>query len=140
MLALAAAHAASAQNSPRGRREAEPEKAAHKNYALSSVKTDTSALMEWKTKRDNQNHSKMLRPQLSKIALTSLDFSEALPMAAFASLLVETVAKLDLVIEEVDELGRLACFKEFDSNHVSVACETPKIDVVQNQLPCHGTD
>lgn len=61
-------------------------------------------------------------------------------MAAFASLLVETVAKLDLVIEEVDELGRMACFKEFDSNHVSVACETPKIDVVQNQLPCHGTD
>jgi len=36
---------------------------------------------------------------MSKIAITSLEFSEALPFAAFASLLVETVAKLDLIID-----------------------------------------
>lgn len=34
-------------------------------------------------------------------------------LAAFASLLVETVVKLNFVIEEVKELGRLACFKEY---------------------------
>lgn len=142
MLALAAAHAAAAtQNSPRGRQEVQPGAAQQKNYALSSVKTDSSALMEWKRKRENHNQQKMLRPQLSKIAITSLEFSEALPLAAFASLLVETVAKLDHVIEEVEELGTMACFKEYDANNVSVTCtETPRIDVVQNQLPCHGTD
>ncbi|MCH98873.1 aluminum-activated malate transporter 12-like, partial [Trifolium medium] len=64
-------------------------------FSLSSVKTDSSALLEWKTKRDSlmqskENERKSLRPQLSKIAITSLEFSEALPFAAFASLLVET--------------------------------------------------
>lgn len=86
----------------------------------------------------------MLRPQLSKIAITSLEFSEALPFAAFASLLVETVAKLDVVIEQVEELGRIACFQEYkendENNNVTVTCETPKIAVVQNQLPSHGAD
>lgn len=56
---------------------------------------------------------KTLRPTLSKIAMTSLEFSEALPFAAFASLLVEMVARLELVIEEVEELSRAANFKEF---------------------------
>lgn len=110
--------------------------------------------MEWKTKGGDHNHSnshnnqhKMLRPQLSKIAITGLEFSEALPFAAFASLLVETVAKLDLVIDEVEELGRMACFGEFkensennNNNSVTVKCETPRINVVQNQLPSHGAD
>ncbi|KAF1862117.1 hypothetical protein Lal_00026636 [Lupinus albus] len=90
----------------------------HGKTCISSVKTDSSALFEWKMKRVSSERSKetekkVLRPQLSKIAITSLEFSEALPFAAFASLLVETVAKLDLVIEEVEELGRLACFKEY---------------------------
>ncbi|KAJ9555953.1 hypothetical protein OSB04_010567 [Centaurea solstitialis] len=57
---------------------------------------------------------RFLRPTLSKLAITSLEFSEALPFAAFAALLVEAVAKLDLVIEEVEALGRVACFKEFE--------------------------
>nr|GEY56272.1 aluminum-activated malate transporter 14-like [Tanacetum cinerariifolium] len=56
---------------------------------------------------------RVLRPTLSKLAITSLEFSEALPFAAFAALLVELVARLDLVIEEVEELGRVACFKEY---------------------------
>ncbi|WJX60567.1 Aluminum-activated malate transporter 12 [Trifolium repens] len=115
-------------------------------FSLSSVKTDSSALLDWKTKRDSlmqskENERKSLRPQLSKIAITSLEFSEALPFAAFASLLVETVAKLDLVIEEVEELGRLACFKEFTAgDEIVVTCEEPRVDVSRNNLPSHGME
>ncbi|KAJ4848020.1 Aluminum-activated malate transporter 12 [Turnera subulata] len=118
----------------------------HHGVSLSSVKTDSSALLEWKNKRGNEQpkenpERKTLRPQLSKIAITSLEFSEALPFAAFASLLVETVARLDNVIEEVEELGRIACFKEFKpGDEVVVDCETPKIDVTQNYLPSYGAD
>ncbi|KFK31455.1 hypothetical protein AALP_AA6G114000 [Arabis alpina] len=58
-----------------------------------------------------------LRKQMSKIAvMKSLEFSEALPFAAFASLLVEMVARLDTVIDEVEELGTIACFKEYDKS------------------------
>ncbi|KAK4262471.1 hypothetical protein QN277_028027 [Acacia crassicarpa] len=119
----------------------------HNNgVSLTSVKTDSSALLEWKTKRVSAEQSKeaerkTLRPQLSKIAITSLEFSEALPFAAFASLLVETVAKLDFVIEEVEELGRLGSFKEFKlDDEVVVTCERPRVDVTQNHLPSHYVD
>ncbi|PIA32716.1 hypothetical protein AQUCO_04400128v1 [Aquilegia coerulea] len=85
--------------------------------SLSSVKTDTSALIEWKTRRvTDQSERKVLRPTLSKLAITSLEFSEALPFAAFASLLLEMVVRLDLVIEQVEELGKVAHFKEFKSD------------------------
>ena len=115
--------------------------------SLSSVKTDTSALLEWRSKRaseqSKENDRKVLRPTLSKIAITSLEFSEALPFAAFASLLVEIVARLDLVIEEVEELGRLAHFKEFEPGDavVSVICQKPKAEnakPMENHLPSHG--
>ncbi|CAL0331202.1 unnamed protein product [Lupinus luteus] len=118
----------------------------HGKTSISSVKTDSSALFEWKMKRVSSERSKeterkVLRPQLSKIAITSLEFSEALPFAAFASLLVETVAKLDLVIEEVEELGRLACFKEYrHGDEVVVRCEKPQVDVLENHLPSHGVE
>ncbi|KAL4570513.1 hypothetical protein LXL04_026169 [Taraxacum kok-saghyz] len=56
---------------------------------------------------------KVLRPSLSKLAITSLEFSEALPIAAFVALMVELVARLDFVIEEVENLAKVACFKEF---------------------------
>ncbi|XVE65270.1 hypothetical protein DITRI_Ditri07aG0167600 [Diplodiscus trichospermus] len=116
--------------------------------SLSSVKTDSSALMEWKTKRAaseqaKENERKVLRPQLSKIAITSLEFSEALPFAAFASLLVEIVARLDNVIEEVEELGRIACYKEFnpdDDEKITVKSEKPPVDLTKNQLPSHASD
>ena len=114
MLALAAAHA--------GRHKKEKDH----GVSLSSVKTDSSALLEWKTKRVSEqakeNERKVLRPQLSKIAITSLEFSEALPFAAFASLLVEIVARLDNVIEEVEELGRISFYKEFnpDDDEITV--------------------
>lgn len=116
--------------------------------SLSSVKTDSSALFEWRSKRvseqSRENERKALRPTLSKIAITSLEFSEALPFAAFASLLVEIVARMDLVIEEVEELGRLAHFKEFDPGDemIKVTCEIPKAEnakpAVDNHLPSHG--
>ncbi|KAK4804467.1 hypothetical protein SAY86_004284 [Trapa natans] len=115
--------------------------------SLKTVKTDSSALTEWKSKRALRSHPrddgemKTLRPQLSKIAITSLEFSEALPFAAFASLLVETVAKLDLVIEEVEELGRTAHFKDFKHvDEITVTCEKPKVNVPGNQLASHGAE
>ncbi|XP_068325627.1 aluminum-activated malate transporter 12-like [Pyrus communis] len=130
MLALAAAHATQQKQ----------------GVSLSSVKTDSSALLEWKTKRANEQakepERKFLRPQPSKIAITSLEFSEALPFAAFASLLVETVAKLDNVIEEVEELGRIACFKEYEhgDENIVVTYERPPVNPIQNHLPSHGAD
>ncbi|CAI9095419.1 OLC1v1031372C1 [Oldenlandia corymbosa var. corymbosa] len=137
MLALAAA---TAQQEGPGKRC---------GVSLSSVKTDSSALFEWKSKRasdqSRENERKVLRPTLSKIATTSLEFSEALPFAAFASLLVEIVARLDLVIDEVEELGRLAHFKEFDPGDdevIKVTCENPKAEngraPLENHLPSHG--
>ncbi|KAJ4728728.1 Aluminum-activated malate transporter [Melia azedarach] len=130
LLALAAAHASQHQKDH--------------GVSLSSVKTDSSALLEWKTKRasERENERKVLRPQLSKIAITSLEFSEALPFAAFASLLVEIVARLDNVIEEVEELGTIACFKEFNpgDDKIIVTCEKSKVDVTQNHLPSHPAD
>lgn len=132
MLALAAAQAVTHQNQKKNR-----------GASLSSVKTDSSALLDWKTKRANaekENERKSLRPQLSKIAITSLEFSEALPFAAFASLLVEMVARLDNVIEEVEELGRMAHFKEYDGGGDEVVVNVPSVDVSQNQLHSHMGD
>lgn len=93
--------------------------------SLSSVKTDTSALLEFQSKRDTDHHSndsdrKALRPTLSKIVITSLEFSEALPFAAFASLLVEMAVRLELVIEEVEELEKVACFKFQEKPNVDI--------------------
>ncbi|KAI0502666.1 hypothetical protein KFK09_017622 [Dendrobium nobile] len=67
-------------------------------------------MLQWKSNRiadqpKESSEQKQLRPTLSKLAITTLEFSEALPFASFASLLVEMVARLVLVIE-VDELGR----------------------------------
>lgn len=85
----------------------------------------------------------MLRSTLSKIAITSLEFAEALPFAAFASLLVETVARLDHVIEEVEELGRVAHFKEYKpEDDIIVKCDYDKPigNGLHNHLPAHGFD
>ncbi|XP_057977289.1 aluminum-activated malate transporter 12-like [Malania oleifera] len=110
--------------------------------SLATVKTDSSALLEWKSKKASENERKVLRPQLSKIAITSLEFSEALPFAAFASLLVETVARLDHVIEEVEELGRIATFKEFvPGDEVIGNCEQSRKENASNlHLPSHGLE
>ncbi|KAF8379109.1 hypothetical protein HHK36_028538 [Tetracentron sinense] len=106
---------------------------------LQSTKTETSA-----NNQSKESALKVLRPSLSKIAITSLEFSEALPFAAFASLLVEMVARLDLVIEEVEELGRLGNFKEFrPGDEIIVNCETPRtenIAYLQAHLPLNSTE
>ncbi|KAJ6804530.1 aluminum-activated malate transporter 12-like [Iris pallida] len=83
-----------------------------------SIKSETAAPIDSRTIRiEDQSkdliQQKKLKPTLSKIAITSLEFSETLPFAAFLSLLVEMVARLDLVIEEVEILGRAAGFKKF---------------------------
>ena len=120
------------------------------SVALSSDKTDSSALVKLENKSSNSSDQsnkeasserKTLRPQLSKIAINSLEFSEALPFAAFSSLLVETVAKLDHVIEEVEELGRLACFKEYrpGDDEIVITCEQPQLDITLN-LPFQGVE
>ncbi|XP_031097425.1 aluminum-activated malate transporter 12-like [Ipomoea triloba] len=137
MLAMAAAAAAAAKEQHK------------KSSSLPSVKTDTSALMDWRSKRgaagsrrEKEEERKVLRPTLSKIAFTSLNFSEALPFAAFASLLVELVARLEIVIEEVEELGKIAHFKEFDGGDsmIGVKCEKPTKVPLPNQLPSHAVD
>jgi hypothetical protein len=101
--------------------------------------------------KEGQGHKKVLRPQLSKTMsmITSLEFSEALPFAAFTSLLVEMVAKLDHVMDKVEELGRMSHFREFrddddDNNdedeNIVVTCERPKMNTVDNELPSCGTE
>ncbi|XP_009787640.1 aluminum-activated malate transporter 12-like isoform X1 [Nicotiana sylvestris] len=118
----------------------------------------TPALSKDTSKKDSEPQMKLeaggrksLRPTLSKIGITSLEFLEALPFAAFASLLVETVARLDLVIEEVVELGRIAHFKEYnpDDDHVAViTCDqNPRVEDeivisrLQTQFPSsHAAD
>ncbi|KAI3446866.1 hypothetical protein Pfo_003531 [Paulownia fortunei] len=143
ILALAAAATASRPKSS----------SKNSGVSLSSVKTDSSALMEWRSKRaaaagteqaKEAAERKVLRPTLSKIAITSLEFSEALPFAAFASLLVEAVARLDLVIEEVEELGRVANFREFSEgdDQVSIICqkEMGNAAPMDNHLPSHVAD
>ncbi|CAI9274706.1 unnamed protein product [Lactuca saligna] len=82
-------------------------------HHFSSINMDSPTSIDRKPKGAPDGAGKFLRPSLSKFAITSLEFSEALPIAAFVALLVELVARLDLVIEEVEELGRVACFKEF---------------------------
>ncbi|KAL6906355.1 hypothetical protein ACP4OV_003956 [Aristida adscensionis] len=87
---------------------------------LSSFKTDATTLLERKNTKTDQPSERAerstLRPTVSKIAITSLEFSEALPFAAFASLLVEMVVRLELVIEEVKDLEEAANFREFTAN------------------------
>ncbi|MCD9561510.1 Aluminum-activated malate transporter 12 [Datura stramonium] len=121
-----------------GGQQQQPGALSSRRVSLSSVKTDTSALLEWKSKLSNERKS--LRPTLSKIAITSLEFSEALPFAAFASLLVEIVARLDLVIEEVEELGRIAHFKEFNDQDVVVKFDEKHSMPLQNELPTDAGD
>ncbi|KAJ4958260.1 hypothetical protein NE237_025371 [Protea cynaroides] len=110
-----------------------------------SVKTENSEMLECKSKKFGaQSKCRSLRPTLSKIAITGLEFAEALPFAAFASLLVETVARLDLVIEEVEKLERLAFFKKLKpGDEITITCErTPRKNTedFQLQVPSEGGD
>lgn len=118
------------------RAAAERRPAPEKRASLPSAKSDITFMLapEWRggkraaaADQPPAKESKALRPTLSKIAIMSLEFSEALPFAAFASLLVEMVARLELVIEEVEELSRAANFKEF-SQQDQIAIEMERED------------
>jgi hypothetical protein len=58
------------------------------------------------------------------------------------------VAKLDHVMDKVEELGRMSHFREFrdddDNNdedeNIVVTCERPKMNIVDNELPTYGTE
>ncbi|PNX80665.1 aluminum-activated malate transporter 12-like protein, partial [Trifolium pratense] len=79
------------------------------------------------------------RSQTSKMAINSLHFSEASPFAAFASLLLESVAKLDSIINEVKELGKLACFKEYTPDDEFFVSHEKRV-YVGNHLLSHGVE
>ncbi|XP_062232692.1 aluminum-activated malate transporter 12-like isoform X2 [Phragmites australis] len=102
---------------------------------LPSSKTDAASLLERKNTKTDQpsgrNERSTLRPTLSKIAITSLEFSEALPFAAFASLLVEMVVRLELVIEEVKYLEGAANFREF-TGHDHLAIDLTSNEKMRN--------
>ncbi|KAF8027229.1 hypothetical protein BT93_E0213 [Corymbia citriodora subsp. variegata] len=114
-------------------------------FSLSTTfEANSSPLRESKTiGPPEQVHGiqKDLRPQRSKLVIASLKFSEALPFAAFASLLVEAVARLDHVIKEAEELGRIARFKEYKlGKDVVVTLERTKSDFVENHFPSSGAE
>ncbi|KAK7343299.1 hypothetical protein VNO77_11943 [Canavalia gladiata] len=130
---------------PSQQKHEEEEEEENIRISFSSVRSDSSSMFECKSKElsGELSHKKVLKPLLSKIALTSLEFSEALPFAAFTSLLVEMVAKLDHVIDAVQDLGKLARFAEFrDDDDIVVTCETPKmhLPLPHNHLPSYGFD
>ena len=114
--------------------------------SFSSVTNDSCSPLECKPKEHSHELSKevqkkVLRPQLSKTVVTTLEFSEALPIAAFTSLLLEMVAKLDHVIDEVEQLGRMAQFREFrDGDEIVVTCERPKTNAAYSDLPSYGEE
>ncbi|KAG6517949.1 aluminum-activated malate transporter 12-like [Zingiber officinale] len=129
------------------RAAAERRPAAEKSTGLPSARSDiTFALApEWRggklavADQPPVKEAKALRPTLSKIALTSLEFSEALPFAAFASLLVEMVARLELVIEEVEELSRAANFKEFSQDQIAIEMErAAAVKDFHSHVVCHS--
>lgn len=75
---------------------------------------------------------KIMNRTTSKTVITRLEFSEAIPFSAFVSLLIETVAQLDLVIEEVEELAKVAHFKEFHEEDDSIEI---KVDEGSSENP-----
>eukprot|EP01018_Ginkgo_biloba_P034045 Gb_21421 [translate_table: standard] len=58
------------------------------------------------------------QPALNSSSRAGVEFSEALPLATFASLLVEIVVRLEHVIEAVEELAKLAKFKQYLRDHL----------------------
>lgn len=94
-----------------------------------------SEILEQQIQRPEQ--LKIMSRTTSKLLITRLEFSEALPFAAFVSLLIEIVAHLDLVIEEVEELGKVAHFKEFheEDNDIEI-----KVDEGSSENPDGSKD
>ncbi|KAK7343298.1 hypothetical protein VNO77_11942 [Canavalia gladiata] len=127
-----------------------PDQKLQENTGLSSsnAKSDLCSPRQRKAKEHSceqsrelvQGPKKVLR-QMSKNCITSLEFSQALPFAAFTSLLVEMVAKLDHVMDEVEELGQLAHFREFkDDDGIAVTCQKPTLKVTKSNVTNVPTD
>ncbi|KAI4377962.1 hypothetical protein MLD38_015512 [Melastoma candidum] len=99
------------------------------------------ALLEVKSPKRQPDNQKVLRPQPSGLIINDLGFSEALPFAAFVSLLVEAVARLELVIMEAEKLGKIEHFKEYkaEDQKISVRCETPR-SIAPINIPTQGAE
>jgi len=55
-------------------------------------------------------------------------FSDAIVFSSFTSILVEMVTKLYHVVDALDDLRKLSCFKEFrDKVEIVVTCKRPKL-------------
>ncbi|XP_030533535.1 aluminum-activated malate transporter 14-like [Rhodamnia argentea] len=105
---------------------------------MTILEANSSPLRESKTTKPPEQ---VLGPQRSKLVIASLEFSEALPFAAFASLLVEAVARLYHVIEEAGELGRIARFMGYKAGEdVVVTLGGKKSNFVGNHFSPSGTE
>lgn len=87
--------------------------------------------MDQQLLKDTKNGDKtVVNRTMSKAVITWLEFSDALPLAAFVSLLVEVVARLDVVIEQVEELGKIAHFEEIidddEKEEIKIVVESEK--------------
>ncbi|KAA8520366.1 hypothetical protein F0562_014622 [Nyssa sinensis] len=71
---------------------------------------------------------KIISRTTSRNVIACLEFSEALPFAAFVSLLVEMVARLAHVIEAVEELGKFAHFKEFHEKDIEIMVTSESVN------------
>ncbi|XLT10752.1 hypothetical protein HN51_056545 [Arachis hypogaea] len=91
----------------------------------------------------DSDDGQMPMPQLSKTmsktmsVIVGLEFSEALPLAAFTSLLLDMVAKLEYVIDEVELLGRMAHFREYRSED-EFSVRTEERPKPCSELPAYG--
>ncbi|KAL4358270.1 hypothetical protein HN51_029636 [Arachis hypogaea] len=91
----------------------------------------------------DSDDGQMPMPQLSKSmsktmsVIVGLEFSEALPLAAFTSLLLDMVAKLEYVIDEVELLGRMAHFREYRSED-EFSVRTEERPKPCSELPAYG--
>lgn len=95
----------------------------------------TDPPVRWQCKRPQQVkdlYGNNMNRRTSKTVITCLEFSDALPFAAFVSLLVETVARLDVVIEEVEELGKVAHFEEFHEENIEIMVTSEENDLNEN--------
>lgn len=87
------------------------------NSELSSEELDSPARRQYIYNERKQSLS-AVTGRLSMKERYGVEFAEALPLAAFASLIMEIVARLEHVIEAVHELGKLAAFKPYDCTRV----------------------
>lgn len=87
------------------------------NSELSSEELDSPARRQY-IYNERKRSLSAVTGRLSMKDRYGVEFAEALPLAAFASLIMEIVARMEHVIEAVHELGKLAAFKPYDCTRV----------------------